>query len=521
MMGISYGGISQLFTAATQPPDLAAISPLSVIDNTQTTLYPGGILNTGFALEWAKERVHDAEAAGPTSGQGWAYKRIQEGDATCAANQALHPEAVDLLKKIEENNHYKPEVADPLSPVTFVNKIKVPTFMACQWTDEQTGGHCPTLAEHMTGTRQKWFTFTNGTHVDSLDPATFDRWFDFLQLYVAKRPPILAATAVNAAAPLIYQEAMGIPGVTLPPDPIQLLPTYSLAKAAFENLKPIRVLFDSGAGGLSPGQPYPTYEKSFDEFPVAGTEAKTWYLSPGGNLTTSLPAGSAADEFTWDAGALPKTDFSGDTGSGEGGLWTATPAYHWEQSPPGSAVSYLTAPLSQNTTVIGAGAINLWVRSSTPNVDLQATVSEVRPDGKETFVQNGWVRADERKLDAEKSTPLEPVLSLRESDVEPMPSGEFVPVTIPLYYEGHAYRAGSRIRVTIAAPNGTQPIWAFDQTEPEGTAQVAIAYGGSTPSNLLLPVVPGLSVPSGLPPCPGLRGEPCREYQAFTNQPAG
>jgi predicted acyl esterase len=164
--------------------------------------------------------------------------------------------------------------------------------------------------------------------------------------------------------------------------------------------------------------------------------------------------------------------------------------------------------------------VNVWVRSSTPDVDLQATVSEVRPDGKETFVQNGWLRGDERKLDAEKSTPLEPVLSLREFDVSPLPADEFVEATIPLYYEGHVYRAGSRIRVTIAAPNGTQPIWAFDQTEPEGGAQVAIAYGEETPSDLLLPVVPGVSVPTGLPPCPGLRGEPCRAYQPFSNRPA-
>ena len=62
MVGLSYGGISQLFVAATRPPSLAAITPLSVIDNTQTTLYPGGILNTGFALSWAKDRVHDAQA---------------------------------------------------------------------------------------------------------------------------------------------------------------------------------------------------------------------------------------------------------------------------------------------------------------------------------------------------------------------------------------------------------------------------------------------------------------------------
>jgi hypothetical protein len=524
MMGISYGGISQLFTAATKPPSLAAISPLSVIDNTQTTLYPGGILNTGFALEWAKERIQNAEAAAPGHGQAWANQRVEEGDEVCKANQALHPEAVDLLKKVEENSHYNPEVADPLSPVTFVDKIDVPTFMACQWTDEQTGGHCPTLAEHMTGTDRKWFTFTNGTHIDSLDPETFNRWYDFLQLYVAERPPIAASAAVRAAAPVIYEEAMGISGVTLPPDPIQQQPTYETALAAFEAQKPIRILFDSGAGKSpagqqSPGHPYPGFEQSFDAFPVPGTQAKAWYLGPGGSLSDGAPAASGADEFTWNAGALPKTDFSGDTGSGDGGLWTATPAYHWEQSPPGSAVSYLTAPLGADTTVIGAGAVEVWVRSSTPNVDLQATISEVRPDGKESFVQNGWVRANERKLDAAKSTPLEPVLSLREADVEPMPAEQFVPVTIPLYYEGHAYRAGSRIRVTIAAPNGTQPIWAFDQTEPEGTAQVAIAYGGGTPSNLLLPVVPGVSVPTGLPPCPGLRGEPCRDYQAFANLP--
>ncbi len=145
-------------------------------------------------------------------------------------------------------------------------------------------------------------------------------------------------------------------------------------------------------------------------------------------------------------------------------------------------MSYLTSPLSGNTTVVGAGAVHAWVRSSTPNVDLQATISEVRPDGKETFVQGGWVRGNERKLDAAKSTPLEPVLSLREADVAPLPPDQFVEVTIPLYYQGHAYRAGSRIRVTIAAPNGDQPIWSFGETDPAGTATVAIARSEQMPS---------------------------------------
>src|SRR3954464_2483707 len=118
MMGISYGGISQLFTAQTRPPSLAAIAPFSVIDATQTTLYPGGVLNTGFAVNWAQERVHDALPASASGGQPWANKRIQEGDATCKANQALHGQAVDLMAKVRANNHYVPKVADPLAPVT-------------------------------------------------------------------------------------------------------------------------------------------------------------------------------------------------------------------------------------------------------------------------------------------------------------------------------------------------------------------------------------------------------------------
>ncbi len=518
MIGISYGGISQLFTAQTDPPDLAAISPLSVIDQTATTLYPGGILNTGFAVAWAQERIHDALPASPTGGQQWAYQRIQQGDETCKANQVLHGEAVNLLAKIRANNHYVPAVADPLAPITFVHKIKVPVYMACQWTDEQTGGHCADLAEHFTGTQHKWFTFTNGAHVDSLDPATFDRWYDFLELYVAHRAPIAGAALIHAASPVIYQAAMGINGVTMPSDPIQEQPTYAGALAAFQRLQPIRVLFDNGAGSSNPGDPQPAFEQSFARFPIPGTTARSWYLGAGGALQNRPPAHPGTNKFTWDAHARPLTDFNGPQDGSAGGIWTATPHYNWVQPPSRSAVSYMTSPLVANTTVIGAGALHVWVRSSTPNVDLQATITEVRPDGKETFVQNGWVRANERKLDPHKSTLLEPVLSLRKADVSPMPANRFVEVTIPLYYEGHAYRTGSRIRVTITAPNGDQPIWSFGETSPKGRATVAIAYSKTMPSRLILPVVPGVKVPTGLPPCPGLRGEPCRTFQPFVNE---
>jgi len=533
MFGISYGGISQLFTAATRPPDLEAIAPLSVLDATGTTLYAGGILNTGFAVPWAEERQQNAEPAGPGHGQAWAYERVQGGDTTCAANQALHGQAANLLSQITENATYDPSVADPLDPITFVHEIDVPTFMACQWEDEQTGGHCADLAEHFTGTRRKWFTFTNGAHIDSLDPYTYDRLYDFLELFVAHEAPVFKQTLARILAPIIYLESMGLPLgdlVTLPPDPIQTLTSYRSALSAFDALAPVRVLFDNGAGTsplgtTTPGDPYPGFEDSFSRFPIPGTTARSWYLGPKGTLTEHRATAPGSDSYTSNAGATPLTDYSADTGTG--GLWGNASQWEWSwvQPPAGSAVSYVSAPLSSDTTAIGGGAVHLWVRSSTPDVDLQATVSEVRADGNETFVQDGWLRASERKLATtsanmlkQQPTLVQPIPTFLASDEEAMPSNRYVPVVIPLYFEGHSYRAGSRIRVTVSAPNGTQPVWSFDQTQPDGsTATESIAFSPLMPSSLILPIVPGLDAPTGPPACPSLRNEPCRSYHAFVN----
>jgi predicted acyl esterase len=508
MMGISYGGISQLFVAATDPPGLAATAPLSVIDNSATTLYPGGLLNTGFTLPWAEQRARDAQPASATTGQPWAFKQIQGGDQTCKANQVLHGEAPNLVAKVYANSHYVPSIADPVSPITFVDKINTPVYLACQWTDEQTGGHCADLAQHFTGTQRKWFTFTNGAHIDSLDPATFTRWYDFLELYVARAAPRLSSST-KALAPTIFKSAMGISGVNLPSDPIQAQPTYAAALAAFQRLPSVRILFDNGAGSSTPGAPVPGFEQSFPRFPLPGTQARSWYLARGGALAPAPTTNGGADRFTWNPAALAPTDFTGDTASGPGGLWTATPHYNWRPSPKGTALSYVTSPLGANTVVVGAGAVQAWIKASAPSVDLQVTVSEVRPDGIETFVQTGWLRTSERKL-ASSSTLLAPVPTFRKADTAPLLKGRWTEVTVPLYYEGHAYRRGSRIRITISAPGGNQPIWGFANTSPRGRATVELAYSRKLASRLILPVVPGIGVPTGLPPCPGLRGEPCR-----------
>lgn len=62
MVGISFSGLSQFPAAGTDPPGLAAITPMSPTDDLFSTGYPGGIYNDGFAAEWIDSRIDDAKA---------------------------------------------------------------------------------------------------------------------------------------------------------------------------------------------------------------------------------------------------------------------------------------------------------------------------------------------------------------------------------------------------------------------------------------------------------------------------
>lgn len=465
MLGISYGGISQLFTAQNNPPALEAIAPLSPIDSTITTLYPGGDLNTGFGYSWAMARVADARPFSTTSDQSYSLTRIRGGDAACRANQAMHGEANNLVRKINANQYYSPQTADPIDPITFVHKIRTPTFLVCQFTDEQVGGHCPDLAEQFTSAKRKWFTFTNGTHVDSLDPETLSRMVDFYELYVAHRKPVLDVnlspgktfqTGISQAWSLaggpLLDIAMGIKNASLnnvPVDPVQTEPTYASAMATFNQTPAVTVAFDSGANpSNAPGIPLPAFTATAPKFPFPGTQAASWSFAPGGMLLPSAAGTSGTDSFTYSSKEGTATDYH-DKNTGAGGLWNALPNYDWVSPQTGDAVSYLTNPLRSDTVVVGSGTASLWVKSSKPAVDLQATVTEVRPDGHEVYVQNGYLRGDESKL-TPASTSLEASQTLKKSDLIALTPGRWTHITIPLYYEGHAYRAGSKIRIIIA-----------------------------------------------------------------------
>lgn len=516
MVGLSYPGISQLFVASTQPPSLAAITPMSVFDDVaRGVLAPGGYFNDGFALAWARNVGESAEPYG----QGWERALVDAGDETCERNQMLRGQNVDAVAKARTSDHYIPSLADPVNPSLFVDRIEVPVFLTGAYQDEQTGGRFPMLFDDFDRSPLTRFTAFNGAHADGFAPFDLVEWKTFLDLYVADELSPIPGT-VRAFAPLIMQEIFKS-SVQLPPERFLDEPDVASARAAYEAERPIRLVFENGAGDPDqPGAPVPTAEVRVDSWPPAGTRPVAWYLQPDGSLDTAEPDedDASASRFRHDP-QLARTRTT--VGDSETDLFAALPAYDWRQEPEGSAAVFLTPPLDDDVVLAGSASADLWVRTDIDDADLGVTLSEVRPDGKETFIQAGVMRAMHRKV-AEGSNPLLPLHTGRRADARPLPTDEFTEVRVEIFPFAHILREGSRLRLSVHTPGGDRPRWTYILPErPPGTT-VDVGHSADTPSRLVLPVTQGLDLdyPDELPPCPGLRGQPCRDFVPYRNTPA-
>jgi predicted acyl esterase len=384
MVGISYPGIAQTFVAPTRPPHLAAIAALSVVADTYRSLAdPGGIPDIGFPRDWAQQRD---DAAKPY-GQGWEQGIVDAGGAAghqCAEDQLLRHQNASLVAAFDSHPYREPvDAADALSPALLAPKIDVPVFMGGAWQDEQTGGQSSLIWPNLTGvpTGDLKLFGTNGTHVDSL-VAELDRWYEFLEFYVAHRVPHLSP-AVRALAPAIIDIATGIAGVQLPPDRFDNTKSYASQLALYQAEPPIRILFENGAGDPSNlGAPIGDYEMRFASWPPPSAVPTPWYFQPDQKLTTTAPTiadsdGKASTSYVYDPDAKPATDFHGSMSD----IWGAHPAYDWRVLPLGKDLAFDSPPLLSTTVMAGPGSVNLGRRSTAPDTDVEVTVTELRPDG--------------------------------------------------------------------------------------------------------------------------------------------
>lgn len=517
MVGLSYPGISQLFVASTRPQGLAAITPLSVYDDTaRGVLAPGGIFNKGFALTWAKEVLAHAKPYG----QGWEQAVVDAGDEVCKENQLLRDQNVDAVAKAKDNPYYDPKVADPLNPSLFVDRIDVPVFLAGAFQDEQTGGRFPLLFNRFSNAPVTKFAAWNGAHADGFQPADLVEWKTFLDFYVAGRlteRPL----AADLFLPLIAEEVFGTQ-MPLPPQRMfEQYPTFEAKKAAYEAEPPIRLRLESGAGDPDgPGLPVATWDFRTDSWPLPGTEPRAFYFAAGGRLTDDKPAGDdeAYSTFAVSPTLANLTTYHGDDVNE---LFRADVKLDWKQEPKGAATVFLSDPLPEDTVMIGSASADLWVRSRTGEADLGVTLSEVRPDGKDLYVQSGVLRASERAL-APGSTELLPLHSNMKKDRKELPKDEFTEARVEIFPFAQVFRKGSRVRISVHTPGGDRARWTYLLAKQPKGAKIDIGHSGATPSRVVLPVVSGLSgYPPALPACGSLRAQPCREFHEYRNDEHG
>jgi len=512
MVGISYSGFSQLIVAGTDPPDLAAITPLSPTDDLYSTGYPGGIYNDGFAASWVTQRASDARPA-PGGGQPWATAEIATGDKTCLANQRLHLQAQSLESLVSPNLGRTPALFNPRSPTAWASNIRVPVFLVGALQDEQVGPQWPALITALHGNKNVYVTMMNGTHTDSLGPDTISRWLEFLDLYVADRVPTPSPT-LDALAPTLYSSLTGgAPSGTVPAVRFTNEPSVAAAKAAFAAQDSrVRVLFDNGGGSLGPGALQPTYEAGFSSWPPTGTLLRDG-LGPAGTLQAGTAKGSSTASFRPDPSVRPPDDLSASANA-----WAAQPPYNWTTVPKANGIGFETPAFTSATTIVGPASLNLMLKSTAPVTDLQVTITEVRPgETQEEYVTSGFLRSSDRALSA-ASTPLDPAPTYLTANRRPLPKGRFTLVRIPIDPIAHTFRPGTRLRIVVSAPGGDRPSWTFDTPDTHGAVVDTVALGGSHGSSLVLNEVGGVVPSSALPACGALRGEPCRAYVPLGNQ---
>lgn len=450
MIGKSYPGITQLFVAEQRPPHLVAIAPGHPYgDIYRDVAYPGGIFNYAFAGLWSF-------FAQPYYSYGAAVEGTTGGDAICAQHQANRPASQRYNPFLQAQEHmWDDELIRERSPIYDLEKIDVPVWTVMAWQDEQVGPRAVNLLSKFDVPFHA--IISNGDH----------------GMY-------RTAPALNELNRFMDHYVKGVDN-------------------GFEDTPKVRVWWEAGREGKRE----PGWVTEHGQWPPKNAKVKRLYLSADGELRDEVGEG-APDPYA----------YAGPTGQGiqnpaYSGVTTQPNRYIWERKPiPGTAAAYTSAPLEKDTSVLGSGSLDLWLASSAIDTDLQVTLTEVRPDGQEVYVQSGWLRASHRKLDPQKSTATRPYQTHQQEDAEFLTPGEPTPMRVEIFPFGHVFRKGSQIRVYVEGPKFLPELWGF--TSLPIPAANLVYHDPDRPSSLALPVLPGHAAPVDYPACGTVIRQPCR-----------
>jgi len=160
--------------------------------------------------------------------------------------------------------------------------------------------------------------------------------------------------------------------------------------------------------------------------------------------------------------------------------------------------SFQTEPLERDTEVTGPICLQLWVASSTEDMDVFATIRHIGPDGSDIWevgqqgqnvpVTRGWLRASHRKLDPALSRPYRPYHTHDERRL--LIPGQPVELQVEIWPTSMVFQKGHRIRLDITPRDGvgSHPYTHYNADYKTGSN--TLLSGPERTSFLLLPLVP-------------------------------
>jgi putative CocE/NonD family hydrolase len=460
MFGDSFPGLLQPGVAALHPKGLDAIAPWQIVDDLyRDVAYPGGVANGEFAILWA---IADQPPASTQSALGG----IEAGDPQCAAS-ALEQAVVNPSKNILVSGALSPYVDatwDAKAVGAAASRIDVPAFACQTWQDDETGSRSMWTLWPRLDPARTWAVAANGYHsMCAVSTRIGDELVRFFDRFVKGE------------------------------------------RNGFETTPHMQIWHET-AGAKEPRAAWVTTSAAWPP----PTQTDRLYLGRGAALTTASPAGAQpADSF------LSPTVSAGT----EDGVILGQDNLLWKvPGTPGGAVAYTTPRLAHDAELLGPASLDLWLKATAGDTNLQATITEIRPDGQELYVARGWLRAEQRRLDEAASTPTMPVQTDLRSDVEQLAPGRPTFMRLAILPFDHVFRAGSRIRLIVDTPSQTGG-WNFVPNVAVGVDSVL--HDAAHPSRLVVGTVPGASAPRGHAACDTLLNQPCRPDAFPASAPGG
>lgn len=498
MVGKSYPGITQLFVAAQKPAGLVAIVPGHVFgDLYRDVPYPGGILNATFAGAWSGQRAAETMYSGPA----WWAKEMQAGrnDQQCLENQPAHAPNTAVNPFVQAlYNQFDGPLFWQRSPWWWADKIDVPTMLVESWQDEQVGSRATNLLERFDA---PWkFIGANGDHGEYYGDEVLPHIYRFLEFTLRGSASVPSNFWTGYDGIPAYERTLKNPAMP------------SATSAEYWNEPPVLVNFENGANGGRNA----AFRQTFDDWPPSERVAERYFLGADTSLSTTppaetTPANRAEALNAREAGAVDYAYTPGIGTQERGGISLTSPLPSlgdWQRKPPvGTYAAFTSGALTADRMMLGEASVDLYISSTAPDTDLEVTLTEVRPDGKEMFVQQGWLRASHRIEGPRYSTELRPFQSHKLGDQAVLVPGHPSLARVEIFPFGHVFRAGSKIRIWVTAPHIRPDYWGFAALPNASVNTIFTSH--FYPSSVALPVIAGRSAPTALAPCT-LRNQPCR-----------